>query len=378
MSIDFHSLYYTLSYPKSSESVLTNLSVIYLGRRGGGASLVAELAKFVYQENLSQKIDFYISNSNENQNNLEKFNLDVTRVWIPHSPKEIFSKSFFSIKSILYSVIRINKRSSKVLFLMPSPLDWIFNKCIPRSKIKKYFVIHDAKPHLGEIWPSKKSLRWRFRSGIKLIALSEFVQKQILQVEKNSQIVSLFHPIFSLEDTSLESLSKINLDFNYSLFIGRIRKYKGVELLLNATKSFPADEFVIAGEGALSQDFPKNCHKINRWLNDGEIRNLMQNAQLIIFPYLEASQSGLLPIAMEYKKVIIVSNAGGLIEQTNGYEKVVTFEKGNLESLIFAISRAKIEITKVRLNNNSDVERSKDHSQEEFWKKLLSSIDFYG
>ena len=357
---------------------MTNLSVIYLGRRGGGASLVAEFAKFVNKENLSQRIDFYISDSNESQNYTENSKLDITRVWIPHSTKEIFSKTFLSIKSIHYSVVRINQRSSKVLFLMPSPFDWIFNRCISTSRIKKYFVIHDAKPHLGERWPSKKSLRWRFRSGIKLITLSEFVQKQILQVEKKSQIISLFHPIFSLDDTSKESSSTIKFDFNYSLFIGRIRKYKGVDLLLNASKSFPTDEFVIAGEGILNPDFPKNCHKINRWLSDGEIRNLMQNAQLIIFPYLEASQSGLLPIAMEYKKVIIVSNAGGLLEQTHGYEKVLTFETGNLESLIHAISRAKIEITKVRLNNNSDVERSKDHSQEEFWKKLLSSIDFYG
>ena len=357
---------------------MTNLSVIYLGRRGGGASLVAEFAKFVNHENLSQRIDFYISDSNESQIYSENSNLDITRVWIPHSIKEIFSKSFLSIKSIHYSVVRINQRSSKVLFLMPSPLDWIYNRCTSRSKIKKYFVIHDAKPHLGERWPSKKSLRWRFRSGFKLITLSEFVQKQILQVEKNSQIVSLFHPIFSLDDTSKESSSSIKFDFNYSLFIGRIRKYKGVDLLLNASKSFPTDEFVIAGEGVLTPNFPKNCHKINRWLSDGEIRNLMQNAQLIIFPYLEASQSGLLPIAMEYKKVIIVSNAGGLIEQTHGYEKVLTFETGNLESLIYAISRAKIEITKFRLDNNSDVERSKNHSQKEFWKKMLSSIDFYG
>ena len=37
---------------------MTNLSVIYLGRRGGGASLVAEFAKFVNKENLSQRIDF--------------------------------------------------------------------------------------------------------------------------------------------------------------------------------------------------------------------------------------------------------------------------------------------------------------------------------
>lgn len=378
MRIDFHSLYYTLSHPISSECILTNLSVIYLGRRGGGASLVAEFAKFVNQENLSQRIDFYISDSNESRIYSENSNLDITRVRIPHSAKEIFSKSFLSIKSIHYSVARINRRSLKVLFLMPSPMDWIFNRCISSSKIEKYFVIHDAKPHPGERWPSKKSLRWRFRSGIKLITLSKFVQKQILQLEKNSQIVTLFHPIFSLDDTSKESLSNINFNFNYSLFIGRIRKYKGVDLLLMATKSFPTDEFVIAGEGALTADFPKNCHKINRWLSDGEIRNLMQNAQMIIFPYLEASQSGLLPIAMEYKKIIIVSNAGGLIEQTHGYKKVLTFETGNLESLIYAIARAKIEMTKVQLDDNSEAVRSRNHSQEEFWKKMLSSIDFYG
>jgi len=358
------------------ESKLTNLSVIYLGRRGGGATLLAGFADFVSQNNLSKNVDFYISNSNKSRQFLGNNDLDITRLQIPHSAKEIISKSFATVTSLVYAVNRIKTRSSKVLFLMPSPLDWILNKSISRNKIEKYFIIHDAKAHLGEKWPSQKSLIWRFKSGKKLFTLSEYVKNQIRQVEKNVQIITLFHPVFLLDSNPKKILLDSKLDSKYFLFIGRIRKYKGVDLLLDAIKSFPTEEFVIAGEGEISSELPKNCHAINRWLDDAEIKELMQKAQLIIFPYIEASQSGLLPIALEYEKMVVISNVGGLLEQTDGYEKAFKFESGNLESLIHAISTADKECISSQLNTKDEPNRHKKHSQEEFWRKLLSNMDF--
>jgi glycosyltransferase involved in cell wall biosynthesis len=357
---------------------LTNLSVIYLGRRGGGASLLVGLADFVIENNLSQSIDFYISDSNKSQTLREGSDLDITRVHVPHSVRKIDSKFLLTIRSLAYSVTRINKRSSKVLFIMPSPLDWIFNKCISRSRIEKYFIIHDAAPHFGENWPSQKSLLWRFKSGAKLITLSEYVKNQILDIEKNARIVSLFHPVFRLGDTQKKLALNDLPKFKYSLFIGRIRKYKGLDLLLDAIKSIPTSEFVIAGEGQIKSELPKNCHKINRWLDEEEISGLIQNAQLVIFPYIEASQSGLLPIVIEHEKVVVVSKVGGLLEQIDGYEKAYIFESGNLASLVDAISKANKEITGRQTGRNNVVTTLKNHSEEEFWKKLLSAIDFYG
>jgi glycosyltransferase involved in cell wall biosynthesis len=359
------------------EFKLRNLSVIYLGRRGGGATFLAGFANFVSQNNLSHKVDFYISDSNESHDFPDNSNLDITRIRIPHSAKEIFSKPFITLKSLLYSVIRIKKRSLKILFLMPSPFDWFFDRCISGSEIEKYFIIHDAKPHLGEKWPSEKSLRWRFRTGRMLITLSKHVQNEILLAEPNSRIITLFHPIFLLSDPPRTSGSNLKLNFKYSLFIGRIREYKGVDLLLDAIQSIPSEEFVIAGEGEITSELPSNCYKINRWLEEGEMKELIQNAQLIIFPYLEASQSGLLPIALDFNKTVVISNVSGLMEQASNYAKAFTFEAGNVESLIGAISSAKLVISKNPMEMNNDGNRSKNNSQQEFWEKLLSSIDFY-
>lgn len=122
---------------------------------------------------------------------------------------------------------------------------------------------------------------------------------------------------------------------DYYLFFGRIDQYKGLETLLKAFQIYQKNgvrKLVIAGSGEFSENEKKLLKElpdvilIHRFLDDGEIGPLYENARVVVLPYIEASQSGVLPIAYHYGKPVIVSNLPGLVENVLDGETGVVAE----------------------------------------------------
>lgn len=111
---------------------------------------------------------------------------------------------------------------------------------------------------------------------------------------------------------------------NY-LFFGRISKYKGLHILAEAfaklEKENPNVTLMVAGSGDFSEyeaEFKslKNVHVENRYIKDEEVGNFFDDPSVIlVLPYLDATQSGVTPIALEYNVPVIASDSGGLKEQ---------------------------------------------------------------
>lgn len=53
---------------------------------------------------------------------------------------------------------------------------------------------------------------------------------------------------------------------------------------------------------------------IKRFITDEEMVWLMQHTKAVVVPYIEASQSGVVPIAYHFGKPVISSNLPGLVE----------------------------------------------------------------
>ena len=109
------------------------------------------------------------------------------------------------------------------------------------------------------------------------------------------------------------------------LFFGRIDKYKGLNILASAfTKYLEIDSnatLTIVGSGDFSlykeiYNKIKNVTVINRWIKDEEVSSFFISKKVIlVLPYIDASQSGVIPIAMAEEVPVIASNTGGLAEQ---------------------------------------------------------------
>lgn len=124
--------------------------------------------------------------------------------------------------------------------------------------------------------------------------------------------------------SNIEQVTNKNIKF---LFFGRIEKYKGLHVLAKAYKQlvtiYNEIELIVAGSGDFNEyvnDFKNlpNTKIINSYIPDEQIQSFFDKPNtILVLPYLDASQSGVIPIALEYGVPIIASNTGGLKEQLN-------------------------------------------------------------
>lgn len=128
-----------------------------------------------------------------------------------------------------------------------------------------------------------------------------------------------------------------NSEHAFMLFFGRIDKYKGIEDLCRAYNSLSLElqkkwKLVIAGKGAFSPvekqliENNRNIITVNRFVEDGEMLWLMERTQLVVLPYIEATQSGVLPIAYHYAKPAVIRNLPGLVENAQLGKTALAFD----------------------------------------------------
>ncbi|MEP7233341.1 MAG: glycosyltransferase, partial [Ginsengibacter sp.] len=123
---------------------------------------------------------------------------------------------------------------------------------------------------------------------------------------------------------------KLGIDLNDKviLFFGFIRKYKGLDILLNAMKLLKQDaatqniKLLIAGE---FYEDEKNYHDLlndpsikenliihTQFISDNEVKYYLCAADCVVQPYRNATQSGVTPLAYHFEIPMIVTNVGGL------------------------------------------------------------------
>lgn len=190
---------------------------------------------------------------------------------------------------------------------------------------KTILTVHDAKPHpgermLGQYWFQMPAIYWSHQ----IITLSEFVKKQLPTTAQKKAIV-IPHPVL----TSAQKTSSRKLSNQPSLlFLGRIAKYKGVDILLEAVKDFPKgtiEKMTIAGLPMMEIDLPKTAfpvHLLQKWLSDEEVHRLLAEHDMLILPYREASQSGVVTLGIAAAIPMIITKVGGLTEQLSNQEAV--------------------------------------------------------
>ena len=203
-----------------------------------------------------------------------------------------------------------------------------FNLMLPL--LKQYplvITIHDPKPHLGDFESAKNSrlmMIWDFghRRAKQLIVHGQKL-KQIVVEELGfpTDLVNVI-PMIALGDDAAHS--HLQEDDHQILFFGRIWEYKGLEYLIRAepliTAQVPDVSFVIAGRG---EDFsryqrlmvhPERFTVYNEYIPNDKRAELFRRASVVALPYIDASQSGVIPIAYTFGKPVVATTVGGLPE----------------------------------------------------------------
>lgn len=140
------------------------------------------------------------------------------------------------------------------------------------------------------------------------------------------------HPVYDQYGSTVdkaEAAYKLSLppDKNYLLFFGLVRKYKGLDLLLEAFAKSEARHtytLLIAGEfydapsvyEELIQQYGLQDNVIihNRFIPDADVKYYFSISDLITQTYRTATQSGISQMAFHFEKPMLVTNVGGLGE----------------------------------------------------------------
>jgi D-inositol-3-phosphate glycosyltransferase len=136
-----------------------------------------------------------------------------------------------------------------------------------------------------------------------------------------------------------------------ALFMGLIRPYKGVDLLLEALARLPAAsdwELVVAGEpwgeqGALVERKVRELGIGRRvrlrlgWVPEPEVPRLLAAADLVVLPYRSGSQSAVAPLALAAGVPVLSTAVGGLAEVVRHGVDGWIVEPGSVEALAAAL-----------------------------------------
>jgi glycosyltransferase involved in cell wall biosynthesis len=208
-------------------------------------------------------------------------------------------------------------------------------RCAKANGITKLVCIADnVIPH--EKRPGDKQFtQYCFKPIDAFVTMSEKVL-QDLKTFTHKPAQQIIHPLYDNfgealpKDVAREHLGIQSVE-NIILFFGFIRKYKGLDLLLQAMRilkdhtlngTFSCCKLLIAGEyyedkqqyDDLINDLDIADQLILRtdFISDSEVRYYLSAADFVIQPYRNATQSGVTPLAYHFEKPMLVTNVGGL------------------------------------------------------------------
>lgn len=230
-------------------------------------------------------------------------------------------QQFWTIRSICQ---RVHDFAPDVIHYQGAHL-W-FDLALPL--LRRYplvFTIHDFKPHPGDCLSQKTPLwveMFARRCADELIVHSQYLREIVVQNLRGiaRRISVIPHIQIGEEPSSVASKGEEHL----VLFFGRIWEYKGLEYLIRAepliTARVPDARILIAGQG---EDFSRYARMMvhpdrfvvhNEFISEACTADYFRRASVVVLPYIEASQSGVIPMAYSAAKPVVATTVGGLPE----------------------------------------------------------------
>lgn len=169
------------------------------------------------------------------------------------------------------------------------------------------------------------------------------------------------------------------------LFFGHIASYKGLEFLMKAMPIIKAEipniNLTIAGGGKIYFDYAPYINLeyvklINRYISMEELANLLERCSVVVCPYKDATQSGVIMSAFAMNRTVVATNVGGLAEQIRNGVTGIIVRPGDVQELADAIIRiCKDQSLICKLESNIKKQNS---SYDYSWSYIASKyVDFY-
>lgn len=290
----------------------------------------------------------------------------------------------------------INKRKPNLLIFKY----WIpfFGPCFGTiaKRVKKQtgtkvlYICDNIIPHerrLGDIAFTK----YAFHQADFFIVQSDAVEKDLLQHFPGSIYRKVPHPIYENFGSLIpKNQAREALSINRKkiiLYFGYVRKYKGLMVLIDAMKEIKdqgmmAEGILLLAVGEFYDDEPKYrqrvkdlnlesfIHFVTNYVPNEQVATYFSAADVVVLPYLSATQSGIVQIAYNFQKPVIATNVGGLAEVVLDGRTGFIVPPDDPIAIANAIQRFYNEKREDEFSKNVETEKKKYS-----WDRLVEAIE---
>lgn len=270
-------------------------------------------------------------------------------------PVKILNNNFLKIKKSVKQLVEICKNEKIdivnlhdggthlqiVYLLMQKKLNNIkFIKTVHTVYEKKFFVEKNKNIIKAKI--NYITLKKALKKSNKVICVSKAVQKSLVDEFKLQNTRVVYNGI----DISSTTINKNKIIKNDIVYVGRVEKVKGIELLIKAVSILKEKgidtNLCIVGEGDYSVNIKKLVEELDikdrinivGRQNHNKVGKIMNESKIFVYPSIWQEAFGISIIeAMEQGCICIAFKKGGIPEIINDYENGFIIEKESEELL---------------------------------------------
>lgn len=337
-----------------------------LSSKGGSSLYVHNLISHIYNYNknfiiyLSDNYTFKIQDKH------------LKTIYIMGANNKVINNQFirklntiiYRYEGIKYFYKMLKKDISKKIIHLQGPfifLDFFYLKKLKKNA-KLILTVHDVIPHKYlinkkiDLYFRKKTYKvfdhyivHSKQNKYELIKYFGINKEKISVVEHGIEMPRIIN---KKEVNNFRKKYKFPKVKKIILFFGRLREYKGLDLLLKALTKIRKEDFflIIAGKAQNSKFYIRNLDIIkelkleanvlflNKFIKDNEIPILFNISDFTVLPYkFFHSQSGVLATAVTYQLPVIVSDTGSMGDFVREHNIGKVFKPNSLKQLTESI-----------------------------------------
>lgn len=209
---------------------------------------------------------------------------------------------------------------------------------------KTVLFVHDIKPLRKGFYFLRKLI---LKVGSSIVVHSDYARRLLVE-EGFNKVTHVYGPDFDkldVETRESDDLKKVRF-----LFFGQLKVSKGIDLLVRAWDDvrFRDAELHIIGRswGYNTEILEKQCqsdssiHFRDGYVESSAISSIFSRSDIVLLPYTEVYNSGVLKRALGYDKVVVVSDVPVFRELITDSVNGFMFETNDVDSLSAALKRA--------------------------------------
>ncbi len=263
------------------------------------------------------------------------------------------------------------------------------------SGAKVLFICDNVIPHekrFGDRFFTKLA----FSQADYFIVMSKTVEQDLKLFGKGKPYKLIQHPVYNIfgDKVSKEEAKEfINKEYNVDvrnekviLFFGYIRKYKGLNYLIEAMPEILKKinlKLLVVGEfyddenkyreQIKNLNLGDSIRVVSDFVPDANVRYFFSACDAAVLPYADATQSGIIQIAYYYDKPVIATDVGGLAEVVRNNETGFIIEPKSSKAVAEAVIKFYDDNLEEKFSRNAREEKKK-FTWEDFTAKISEMV----